>query len=88
MCTFLAINTSSVTLIPATAIGLLAAQGISEPYAIVGTTIGATIFSTIVAILAVKVFEKMPIFNRRTAVVEEQSSDGSAALLPAASRGI
>lgn len=64
MCTFLAINTSSVTLIPATAIGLLAAQGIAQPYAIVGTTIGATICSTIVAILAVKAFEKMPIFNR------------------------
>ncbi len=64
MCTFLAINTSSVTLIPATAIGLLAAQGIAQPYAIVGTTIGATICSTIVAIFAVKIFEKMPIFNR------------------------
>jgi len=64
MCTFLAINTSSVTLIPATAIGLLAAQGIAEPYAIVGTTIGATICSTIIAILAVKTFEKMPVFNR------------------------
>jgi spore maturation protein SpmB len=66
MCTFLAINTSSVTLIPATAIGLLAAQGIAEPYAIVGTTIGATLVSTAVAIVAVKLFQNMPIFNRRT----------------------
>ncbi|MEM9283016.1 MAG: nucleoside recognition domain-containing protein [Verrucomicrobiota bacterium] len=64
MCTFLAINTSSVTLIPATAIGLLAAQGIAEPYAIVGTTIAATLCSTIVAIIAVKTYEKMPVFNR------------------------
>lgn len=87
MCTFLAINTSSVTLIPATAIGLLAAQGISEPYAIVGTTIGATIFSTAVAILSVKLFEKMPIFNRRAPVVEVLE-DSSAVQLPAASRGI
>lgn len=68
MCTFLAINTSSVTLIPATAIGLLAAQGIAEPYAIVGTTIGATLCSTAVAILAVKTFERMPVFNRVSAV--------------------
>ncbi|MDF2375606.1 MAG: nucleoside recognition domain-containing protein [Verrucomicrobiales bacterium] len=78
MCTFLAINTSSVTLIPATAIGLLAAQGIAEPYAIVGTTIGATIFSTAVAILAVKTFEKMPVFNRVEAPVsslEEEAVD-------------
>ncbi len=67
MCTFLAINTSSVTLIPATAIGLLAAQGIAEPYAIVGTTIGATLCSTIVAIIAVKTFERMPVFHRETA---------------------
>jgi len=64
MCTFLAINTSSVTLIPATAIGLLAAQGVPNPTAIVSTTILATIISTTVAILAVKIFEKMPVFNR------------------------
>lgn len=76
MCTFLAINTSSVTLIPATAIGLLAAQGIAEPYAIVGTTIGATLFSTIVAILAVKTFEKMPIFNRVSAVSGGEADAG------------
>lgn len=71
MCTFLAINTSSVTIIPATAIGLLAAQGISEPYAIVGTTLMATICSTAVAILAVKLFEKMPFFNRDLAPIPE-----------------
>lgn len=64
MCTFLAINTSSVTLIPATAVGLLAAQGIAQPHAIVGTTIGATICSTLVAIVAVKFFEKLSVFNR------------------------
>lgn len=64
MCTFLAINTSSVTLIPATAIGLLAAQGVPNPTAIVSTTILATIISTTVAILAVKIFERMPVFNR------------------------
>lgn len=65
MCTFLAINTSSVTLIPTTAIALLAAQGMAEPYAIVGTTIGATLCSTIVAILAVKTFERLPVFRIR-----------------------
>ena len=78
MCTFLAINTSSVTLIPATAIGLLAAQGIAEPYAIVGTTIGATLCSTIVAIIAVKTFERMPVFHRKTAnpvVAKEEAFD-------------
>ena len=72
MCTFLAINTSSITLIPATAVAFLAAQDVPEPYAIVGTTIGATICSTIVAIIAVKLFERMPVFNRS---VSENTSE-------------
>jgi spore maturation protein SpmA len=63
MCTFLAINTSSVTIIPMTAIALLAAQGIADPYAIVSTAIGATLCSTIVAIIAVKFFERLPVFR-------------------------
>ncbi|MCB1231108.1 MAG: nucleoside recognition protein [Verrucomicrobiae bacterium] len=63
MCTFLAINTSSVTIIPVTAIALLAAQGIANPYAIVSTSLGATICSTLVAIIAVKFFEKLPVFR-------------------------
>lgn len=82
MCTFLAINTSSVTLIPATAIGLLAAQGMAEPYAIVGTTIGATLCSTIVAILSVKTFEKMPVFNR-VQLPEKDEGEGEAEVKPA-----
>lgn len=73
MCTFLAINTSSVTLIPATAIGLLAARGIPNPTAIVSTTILASLVSTLVAILAVKTFEKLPVFNR--AVPDPAPSD-------------
>ncbi|MCB1206588.1 MAG: spore maturation protein [Verrucomicrobiae bacterium] len=64
MCTFLAMNTSSVTLIPATAIGLLAARGIPNPTAIVSTTILASLFATLVAIVSVKIFEKLPVFNR------------------------
>ncbi len=75
MCTFLAINTSSVTLIPATAIGLLAAQGIAKPHAIVATTIGATIVSTIVAIIAVKLFERLPFFNKEISQSNSPSED-------------
>lgn len=77
MCTFLAINTSSVTLIPATAMAMLAAQGVSEPYAIVGTTLAASIFSTFIAILAVKSFERMPVFNRTTpGAIDGPGEDG------------
>ncbi|MEM1442769.1 MAG: nucleoside recognition domain-containing protein [Verrucomicrobiota bacterium] len=86
MCTFLAINTSSVTLIPATAIALLAAQGVAEPYQIVGTTIGATICSTIVAIFAVKTFEKMPVFNR--VVTPEPDKEEEKTTKPAAARNL
>lgn len=60
MCTFLAINTSSVQLIPTTAIAFLAAAGAKEPTAIIATTVLATLCSTVAAITAVKLFEKLP----------------------------
>ena len=59
MCTFLAINTSSVTLIPATVIGIRAAAGSSAPGEIIGTVLIATITSTTVAIIASKLLEKI-----------------------------
>ncbi|MEM7699802.1 MAG: nucleoside recognition domain-containing protein [Verrucomicrobiota bacterium] len=81
MCMFLAINTSSVTLIPATAIGLLAAQGIAQPYAIVSTTILATLVSTTVAIISVKLLERLPVFQKslEPISVEETDSEQEAA---------
>lgn len=62
MCTFLAINTSSIQLIPATTVALLAAAGSREPTAIIGTSFIATLCSTAVAIIVVKFFEKLPMF--------------------------
>ncbi len=50
MCTFLAINTSSLTLVPTTVIGLRVATGSLNPTEIVGTTIIATLCSTIAAL--------------------------------------
>lgn len=52
MCTFLAINTSSVTLIPTTIISLRMASGSTNPLEIVGTTLFATTLSTLFAIIA------------------------------------
>lgn len=63
MCTFLAINTSSVQLIPATAIAFLAANGATNPSSIIVTSLIATSFSTIVAIIAVKHFSKLPVYR-------------------------
>jgi spore maturation protein SpmA len=60
MCTFLAINTSSIQLIPATAVAVLAVAGSSNPSSIVGTAIMATICSTIAGVTAVKLLEKLP----------------------------
>ena len=63
MCTFLAINTASIQLIPATAVGILAVAGGKNPTAIVGTAFLATIFSQIVGLTAVKTFEKFRMFR-------------------------
>ena len=60
MCTFLAINTSSIQLIPATAVGVLAVAGAHNPTAIIGTAIMATTCSTLVGVVAVKLLEKLP----------------------------
>ena len=60
MVMFLAINTSSVTLIPASTIAILAAAGAKTPTEIIGPTIIATTVSTIVAIIAAKMLSKMP----------------------------
>jgi len=58
MCTFLAINTSSVTIIPAAVIGIRAAAGSKAPAEIIGTVLVATAVSTTVAIIASKLLEK------------------------------
>ena len=56
MCMFLAINTSSVTLISATTVAVLAAAGSANPTEIIGPTIIATACSTTVGIIAAAPF--------------------------------
>lgn len=56
MCTLLALNTSSITILPATIISLRAAFGSIEPASIIVTTLFATSISTITAILFDKIF--------------------------------
>ncbi|WP_028389254.1 nucleoside recognition domain-containing protein [Legionella fairfieldensis] len=63
MCTFLAINTSSIQLIPATAIALLAANGGLHPSSVIFSTLVATSISTLVAIIAVKKLAKLPAYR-------------------------
>lgn len=63
MCMFLAINTSSVQLIPVTAIAFLAANGAHEPTLVILTSLIATSFSTLAALIAVKFFSNMKRFR-------------------------
>ncbi len=65
MCTFLAINTSSVQLIPATAIAILASAGSARPTVIVGTAFFATLCAATVAVLSAKFFERLSFFKPR-----------------------
>ncbi len=58
MCMFLAINTSSVTLIASSVIAYRSAAGSANPTEIIGPTIVATVASTTAAIIAAKLFEK------------------------------
>ena len=64
MCTFLAINTSSVQLIPLTAVGILAVRGSTNPSAIIGTAFLATLCAATSAIVAVKLLENLPLPHR------------------------
>jgi spore maturation protein A len=70
MCTFLAINTAGLTLIPATAIAVRAAAGSSNPTVIVGTTIVGGLCSTTVGILAAKLLQRMPVFRKQIETTE------------------
>lgn len=77
MCTFLAINTSSIQLIPTTAIAILVAAGSHRPTVIVGTALFATFCAATVAIISVKLLEKLPWFR-----VHRRATSGTETPLP------
>lgn len=77
MCTFLAINTSSVQLIPTTAIAILAAAKAANPTAIVGTSLIATTCAAAAGVTAAKLLQRLPIFAApRPAAAREGSAPG------------
>lgn len=63
MCMLLAINTSSIQLIPATAIAFLSAAGASHPTQIIVTALLATAVSTAVAIFLAKWLQRWRCFQ-------------------------
>jgi spore maturation protein A len=64
MVTFLALNTASITLIPATIIGVRISLGSQNPQEIIGTTIVASVCATLTALVAAKVLQRLPVFNK------------------------
>jgi len=69
MVLFLAINTSSITLLPTGVIALRAAAGSTDPAGILPTTLLATIGSTLIAIVAAKFYGRF--FRKETPATSE-----------------
>lgn len=63
MVTFLALNTSSITLVPATIIAVRVTLGSANPTEIVAPTILASACATVVAVSAAKLLERLPAFR-------------------------
>jgi spore maturation protein SpmA/spore maturation protein SpmB len=63
MCMLLAINTSSITLIPVSIIGILALAHGRNPTIIIGTSLAATACAHAAAITACKLLEKTPFYR-------------------------
>ncbi len=64
MCTFLALNSSSVQIIPALVIGLRAAAGSANPAEIIAAAVLATTCSTVVAVTAAKLLARTAYFRK------------------------
>lgn len=79
MCTFLAINTASIQLLPLTAIGILAVAGAKGPTAIVITAFLATCCAASAGVLSAKFMEKLPAFRLQPA----HAPDATAPVAPA-----
>ncbi len=74
MCTFLAINTASIQLIPTTAIGILAVAGAQNPVAIVPTAFMATLCAACCGVISAKVLERLPVFKVSPSQVTNRAS--------------
>ena len=64
MCTFLAINTAGLVMIPATAIAVRAAAGSVNPGVIIGTSIFGAGCATVAGLIAVKLLQRLPYFKK------------------------
>ena len=79
MCTFLAINTGSIQLIPTTAIAILASQHAQNPTAIVGTALLASICATTAGVTTAKWLATWRLFR----IAPEMANGAAASAAPA-----
>lgn len=70
--TYMAMSTSSVTIIPATIIGIRTAAGSSNPSEIIAPVIIATVVSTTVAIIMSKVLQRLPRYQVENYIDDEE----------------
>ncbi len=68
MCTFLVINTSGLTLIPATVIAIRAGLGSADPGIIIGTSIFGAGCATTAGLIAVKILQRLPRYKKELEV--------------------
>jgi spore maturation protein A len=74
-CTFMALSTSSITVIPATVIGIRSAAGSSSPTEIIAPVLIATIVSTSVALIMTRVLQRLPRFQVENYIDTDQEGE-------------
>ena len=79
MCTLLAINTSSITIIPTTIIAIRMSYGSSNPTEIIGTTLLATIVATIAALMADRLYRSRELRNQKHKAQARKQEDKQSA---------
>ena len=75
MCTFLAINTASIQLVPTTAIAILAVNHAQNPTSIVLPAFLASCVAATSGVCAAKLLERLPIFRVKAASGEERQAE-------------
>jgi spore maturation protein A len=63
MVIFMAINTTAITIIPATVIGLRASAGSVHPTSIIGTTLISCTVAAIVAVTTAKLLQRLRVYR-------------------------
>ncbi|MDZ7260575.1 MAG: nucleoside recognition protein [candidate division KSB1 bacterium] len=75
MVVFMALNTATICLIPATMIGIRVAAGSGNPTEIIAPTILASTCATIVGVTAAKLLSKLPIFRKDLTEESSKAAD-------------